>query len=96
MDNQTTQNSSGMMNGMPPAPQSEKKVGPIFAIIIIVILLIIGAFYLFGQKVRTAPVVEQSIQTEQPTMTASVIQADDTGSLEAELSAEMKNVDYSF
>ncbi len=103
MDPINTQNSSGMMNGMPPAPQTEKKVGPIVGVLIIVLVLIVAALYFFGQKLNTdTPARDntQAMQSTSPlpseTMTASAAQADDTAALEAELEAQLKDVDYSF
>lgn len=94
MDNNNIQNSSGMMNGMPPAPQVEKKVGPIVGALIIVLVLIIAALYFFGQKLNTETASQEAAPIE--TMTASVADADDVDTLEAELNAELQDVDYSF
>ncbi len=97
------QNSSGMMNGMPPQPKTARKVGPIVGILIIVIILIVAAIYFFVPKTdSTAPVQNtQAVQTT-PTnntgdQTASVVaKSDDLATLEADLSAELKDIDYSF
>ncbi len=96
-----TQNSSGMMNGMPPVPSTEKKVGPIVGALIIVLILIIAALYFFGSKLNTQAPVESQQQATLETadngeMTASAAQADDVASLQADLDMQMKDVDYSF
>ncbi|MEK9200795.1 MAG: hypothetical protein AAB909_02340 [Patescibacteria group bacterium] len=103
-----TQNSSGMMNGMPPITpdnsKPEKKVGPIIGIFIIIIILIVAAFYFFGKKLNTDDTlpVETITSTEQTSaVTASqnsapATSADDVDSLSAELEAQLQDVDYSF
>jgi|GEM_PF-3084482 len=94
-----TQNSSGMMNGMPPEVRTEKKVGPIVGALIIVLILIIGALYFFGQKLNTdsVPVESTSAQgTQDNSMTASASDAEDIAALQADLNAQLANVDYSF
>ncbi len=94
-----TQNSSGMMNGIPPTNQQhEKKVGPIVGALIIVLILIIAALYFFGQKLNTqAP--SQQTTTQTPTENANM--ANSSSSLnpdvmKADLDAQLKDVDYSF
>ena len=92
-----TQNSSGMMNGMPPTPHTEKKVGPIAGALIIVLILIIAALYFFGQKLNTESIpATTSAQQTSDAMTASASQTDNTATLEADLNAQLKDVDYSF
>ena len=96
-----TQNSSGMMNGMPPSPSTEKKVGPIVGALIIVLILIIAALYFFGSRLNNQTPVETSSQSSQEAvnMTATATQAsqaDDVDSLQADLDVQMKDVDYSF
>lgn len=102
MDQNNVQNSSGMMNGMPPQVKTEKKVGPIVGALIIILVLIIAALYFFGQKLNTeapsqelAPVGETSMNNSD-SMTASAAKSDDVTSLEADLNAELKDIDYSF
>jgi hypothetical protein len=98
-----TQNSSGMMNGMPPQPQSERKVGPIVGALIIVLILIIAALYFFGQKLNTnspatvSPSPETSLN-QSSNDTASAIQAEDDNitTLEQDLDIQLKDVEYSF
>lgn len=102
-----TQNSSGMMNGMPPAPQTEKKVGPIVGALIIILILIIAALYFFGQRlnteapIQTPPTDQTSQQTTlnnapASTQTATATQTDSVSSLQTDLDNQLKDVDYSF
>ncbi len=100
MDTNNVQNSSGMMNGMPPtpAPATEKKVGPIVGVLIIVLMLIIAALYFFGSKLNTeAPVTTPAEQTTAANnMGATATQADDVNTLQSDLNVQLKDVDYSF
>ncbi len=88
-----TQNSSGMMNGMPPTSHTEKKVGPIVGALITVLILIIASLYFFGQKLNTesrpleTSSTQQSSAISENSMTASVAQADDVTTLQADLDA---------
>jgi uncharacterized protein YpmB len=105
MDNNNMQNSSGMMNGMPPMPKPERKVGPIVGVLIIVLVLIIAALYFFAQRLNTtAPLQDNTTattQTEQTTdqsaTAAPAVQgSDDVTSINADLNGTLKDVDYSF
>ncbi len=103
-----TQNSSGMMNGMPPTAPTEKKVGPIVGVLIIVLILIIAGLYYFGKNLNTQPTAGQQKTPEEqvtPAVTnsqnsaviaASATGADDVTSLEADLKGELSNIEYSF
>lgn len=99
-----TQNSSGMMNGMPPTiqPQPEKKVGPIVAALIIVLILIIAALYFFGLKLNKSTTSSQpstqTTATEQASdkNVASVSSLSDIKAMESDLDAQLQDVDYSF
>lgn len=84
-----------MMNGMPPAPQAEKKVGPIVGALIIVLILIIAALYFFGQKLNTE-VAPQMDQTPATDISANAASADDVDTLQAELDGAFTDVEYSF
>ena len=94
--NNNIQNSSGMMNGMPPAPQQEKKVGPIVGALIIVLVLIIAALYFFGSKLNTETPAEDAFVEQTNDMYATVAGSDDVETLQAELDAELQDVEYSF
>jgi len=98
-----TQNSSGMMNGMPPVPKPEKKVGPIIGVLVIVIIIIAVSLYIFGKGLNTnsSPELENSAQTsqsviEQDSLTATATNSDNIEALRADLDIQLENVDYSF
>ena len=97
MDNTTP---NPMPDQMPIMPQPESKAGPIIGIVIVVIVLIIGALYFWGQRLnREVPVTPSSdtsaLQEEQsdPSVTAlnSQSSSDDYASIESDLNAT--NVD---
>jgi hypothetical protein len=104
--NINTQNSTGMMNGMPPVPKPEKKVGPMIGAIIIILALIAAALYFFGQKVNTNSPANNvlpdpttaAIATPANTdsMQAAAAKSDDVTSIETDLSSQLKDIDYSF
>ena len=79
------------------APE-HKKVGPIIAILIIVLVLIVGALYLFASRINQeqAP-VDSSVaagDTAAPqTVTPVTNSADDVSSLESDLNASSKGLD---
>lgn len=79
------QNSSGMMNGMPPEPKQTKKVGPVIGTLVIVLIIIIAALYLFGKRLNTTT----------PTNSDGYSQTSEAD-LNADLDAQLKDVDYSF
>ena len=89
------QNSSGMMNGMPPVPKQTRKVGPIIGALVIVLIIIIIALYFFGQRVKTTPsTIDSVINTTNNS--ASVSSSSEVKDLNADLDAQLKDVDYSF
>ncbi len=90
-----TQNSSGMMNGMPPIKQNEKKVGPIIGALIIVLILIIAALYFFGQKLNIEAPAQQTSQTSEENV-ANSSSSISTDSLNSNLDEVLNDVDYSF
>ncbi len=101
------QNSSGMMNGMPPMPpEHEKKVGPIVGALIIVLMLIIAALYFFGQRLNknsnpaqeNNPAVNSQVTegTNQASSGTAAVQSDNVQDLRKDLDNELKNIDYSF
>ena len=87
------QNSSGMMNGMPPEPKQTKKVGPIIGALVIVLIIIIAALYIFGKRLNTTAPASMQNTTEN---TASLSSSTDTQDINADLDAQLKDVDYSF
>ncbi len=95
------QNSSGMINGLPPvAHEGNKKIGPIIGVLVIVLLIIIGAFYVFGKKLNTSPTTTDQTQVKSDVPandTASTQQsASDAAVIQSDLDAQLKDVDYSF
>lgn len=96
-----TQNSSGMMNGMPPTMHEEKKIGPIIGTLIIVIVIIIAALYFFGKRLDNNPVQNNSDITppavyETNTLPANADNAVDESTLNADLDSQLKDIDSSF
>lgn len=100
MDPINNQNSSGMMNGMPPVPKQEKKLGPIVGVIIVILILIVAALFFLGKDLNTgAPAqeapIEQSVDST-PNTSAAADAASELSDIQAELDAEFQDVDYSF
>lgn len=105
-----TQNSSGMMNQMPPSNMTgmnpngqkpEKKVGPIIGTLIIVLVLIIAALYFLGPKLsgQSSPATDTTSMNSsesQQAATATDSEATDPATIKADLDNQLKNVDYSF
>ncbi len=88
-----TQNSSGMMNGMPPVVKKDRKIGPIIGALVIVLILIITALYFFGQRLNTqAPTSIQNTSQSAAILSSSTEVKD----LQADLDVQLKDVDYSF
>lgn len=86
---------------MTSAPE-HKKVGPIIAILIIILVLIIGALYLFASRINQEQVPADSTvaasSASNSTLSDTSVQAvtntsDDVGSLEADLNASTKGLD---
>ena len=88
---------SPVMNASAP-----KKVGPIVAILVVVLILVIGALYLFASKMNQAPAVptdtnvagsnadtSMAPQTVQPVTNKST----DVNSLQADLNASTQGLD---
>lgn len=79
---------------------SNKKVGPVVAILIIVLVLIIGALYLFASKIDQEQVPNDSsvAQSQDTVATPQTVQpitnnSDDLSSLEADLNDSTKGLD---
>jgi hypothetical protein len=86
---------------MTPVPE-HKKVGPIIAILIIILVLIIGALYLFASRINqeqvpvdSAVAASSASNTTQSDTTVQPVtnKSDDVGSLEADLNASAKGLD---
>ncbi|MDQ5893389.1 MAG: hypothetical protein QG640_401 [Patescibacteria group bacterium] len=90
-----TQNSSGMMNGIPPVPKSDKKVGPIIGALVVVLIIIIAVLWFFGQKLNTTSDEnsgQQNVIRNEAGLSTSTNEVD----LEADLDAQLQDIDYSF
>ena len=104
MDNNQNQNPNIMMNGIPPMPKEEKKIGPIVAVLIAVLALIIVALYFFGKRLNTEPSTNpanttEEVVTEENTNeenTANLSSSIDSASIEADLDVQLQDIDYSF
>lgn len=95
---QQPQNSQAPINVM---PTQHKKVGPIIAILVIVLVLIIGALYLFASRINQQQTpVDNTVadtNTNTPTAPAAVVEpqtvqpvvnkADDVNALQADLNS---------
>lgn len=94
---QQSQNSQAPINTM---PTQHKKVGPIIAILVIVLVLIIGALYLFASRInqQQTPVDNTVADTNTNTPVAPVVvepqtvqpvvnKADDVNALQADLNS---------
>lgn len=83
---------------IPPAPH-EKKVGPIVATLVIVLILILAALWLFASKVNqpAAPVraLDQQPQQQQQTQAAAPApnSAEDLNDLNADLNTSVDGLD---
>jgi uncharacterized protein YxeA len=100
-----TQNSSGMMNGMPPTIKEEKKIGPIIGTLIIVILIIIGALYFFGKRLdnkqqydsqKLQGLENRYIPARNDTVNTDTSTSVDESTLESDLDSQLKDIDSSF
>ena len=94
-----TQNSSGMMNGMPPVIKEEKKIGPIIGALVIILVIIIVALFLFGKRLNNNSVQQTQIpESEVPLRNeAGIMSTDEENTiLQADLEAQLKDIDSSF
>ncbi len=89
-------NSSGMLNGLPKVPQNSGGIGPIIGVLVIVLIIIIAALYFFGQKLNTTPTVEQTPTPTNTTSQTTTPTPDNATAINADLDAQLKDVDYSF
>ena len=79
---------------------SHKKVGPIIATLVVVLVLIIAALYLFASKVNKEPVPVDTMTTAvnnvtaaSPTVAPVTSSSDDPVSLQSDLNASTNNLD---
>ncbi|HEY9583923.1 MAG TPA: hypothetical protein VJI66_03115 [Candidatus Paceibacterota bacterium] len=95
------QNSSNMINGMPPLPQEHKKAGPIIGALVLVLVIIIAALYFLGQRTDTdtSATNEESATQEEVVRNEAANSNFDSATaaeFESDLDAQMSDVDYSF
>jgi biopolymer transport protein ExbD len=98
-NNQMGGMSSGVNNTNQMPIKKEKSIGPMIAILIVVLAIIIAAIYFIGAKfsspkIDTTNTTSQTINTE--TQTAATIKADDVDTLNQELDSQLKDIDFSF
>jgi hypothetical protein len=67
---------------MQAQPSEKKSLGPILGVIIIIIVLVLGAFYIWGGKLSMS-----DKNTEAETSLAPVSDSDDVDSIESDLTA---------
>lgn len=92
-----TQNSSGMMNGMPPTMKEDRKIGPIIGALVVVVLLIIVALYFFGQRLNSQSAPQQPvIDTTNSTNVVNSVPVDENAALQQDLDSQLKDIDSSF
>jgi len=99
----TQQNSPLTPNTSAIDPNGHKKVGPIIATLVIVLILIIAALYVFASRLNqqavptdesTAPTVDNNYATTTSTQVQPVSsKADDVKSLQADLNVSTYGVD---
>jgi len=90
-----TQTTPNQQQTAPMNPE-HKKVGPIIATLVIVLVLIIAALYIFASKVSQRTASDQ--MTDRPATTSATVQAvtnksDDLNSIQADLNASTNGVD---
>ncbi len=99
---QPNQNSNGMLNGLPPVPQENKKIGPIVGVLVIVLLIIIAALYFFSQKLNTSSntnadvIPETQMDEANNKISSSTSDTNSSAAIQADLDAQLKDIDYSF
>lgn len=93
------QSSSGMMNGIPPVPKEEKKIGPILGVLVIVLAIIVAVLYFFTGKINNVTPAQDTTTTSSEqisTTTKTDEDVSDEKTIEADLDSQLKDIDYSF
>ena len=101
MDPQNQQPVPQQPTPLAPMPAEHKKIGPIIAILIIVLILVIGALYLFASRInqQQAPVntsvANTSAQTSASTQSVQPVTntSDDVNALQADLNVSTAGLD---
>jgi len=81
----------------PVTPSDHKKIGPIVSILVVILVLIIGALYIFASRINnfsspdTMPADENAIPTE--TVKPVINTSDEIDSIEADLEGSIQGLD---
>ncbi len=86
------------MSAMPMTPTEHKKVGPIIATLIIVLILIIAALYLFASKINQPTVPSNDTASNDSAVNVDTVKpvtntSDDPAALQADLNASTNGLD---
>ncbi len=82
-----------------PAPTNHHKVGPIIATLVILIILVVAALYVFASRmnkntpVDATPAVTDTSAPTQDTVASADTNSDDPAAMQADLDASTQNVD---
>lgn len=78
--------------------KNSNKIGPIAGGLVVIILIVIAGFYFFQQKLSKDAVKDESTMIEETKLDndTKVSTSNDSAVIEADLNAELKDVDYSF
>ncbi len=77
----------------------KKKVGPIIAILIVVLVLVIGALYLFASRINQQIPADNNVagsdavSTQPETVTPITSKSDDVSSIESDLNTSINGLD---
>lgn len=82
-----------IMENQIPGGESKKSFGPLIGVVIIIIILLLGAFYIWGGKLSVNDRdVAQTVETE----VASVSSSDEVNAIESDLTAGgVSEIDFS-
>lgn len=82
---------------VPASDNGHKKVGPIIATLVIVLVLIMAALYVFATRINKEPVPTDTSTTaavdQSPSVQAVTNTTDDPASLQSDLNASTKGLD---
>jgi hypothetical protein len=107
MENENNENTEATQDHV--ATEPEKPIGPAVGTVIIVLILIIGAFYFWGYKLENTPAVDETVTAEevlaQPDVSLDALNtqssSDEIEAIEQDISttdlegldAELENID---
>jgi hypothetical protein len=92
------QNPNAMLNGMPPMPQeSTNKKGLVLIVLVVILLVILGLMYtLKGSNSSINTDTANVPQESTPIRNEGSLQDPTDAQIQADLDAQLKDVDYSF